>query len=148
MDTKEHFEQLVLPEEVKNHLPEVVQTYRNEQKVTTPDKAAVLAHEFMLTRKINFDQTPPEPLGTSVFNPNRSSLPTFSRRSATGPAPEEVCFYWKNPGHFIADCQVLIKEQKSTKPVKPSAVVDAAEHPSQPVLPHGWFCGPGFPSYI
>ena len=89
--------------------------------MTNLDKAAVLANEFVLTHKVNFDSVQGEQKGRAVFNRSwfPKPLPTVStvstRRSATASTPlEKVCFYCKNSGHFIADCPVLIKKQESS----------------------------------
>lgn len=123
-ETKEDLKQLVLLEEFKNCLPKAVCIYLNEQKVTTLDKAAVLADEFELTHKVNFDSEQGEQKGRALFNRSRfpKPLPTVStvstRKLATASTPvEKVCFYCKNSGHFIADCPVLSKKQESCKPV-------------------------------
>ncbi len=48
--------ELVLLEEFKSCLPELVVVYLNEQKVTSMSQAAVLAEEFVLTHKSVFLQ--------------------------------------------------------------------------------------------
>lgn len=122
VESKEHLRQLILLEEFKNCLPEVVSVYLNEQKPVTLEQAAILADEFVLTHKVNFGDKQTEFQGQS--KPNRSrfvkSVPLASpvkKITNDGSIPERACFYCKRPGHLIADCPVLSKKQKSTKTV-------------------------------
>lgn len=123
MESKEHLRQLILLEEFKNCLPEVVSVYLNDQKAVTLEQAAILADEFVLTHKVNFGDKQAEFLGQS--KPNRSrfvkSVPLASspakKITNDGSISERVCFYCKRPGHLITDCHVLSKKQKSTKTV-------------------------------
>lgn len=84
--------QLVLLEEFKNCLPVVVCTHLNELKVTTIDKAAILADDFMLTHKIDFDREQSERMIRAAFNTVElafQSLPPL-------PPPPSPVAYWKN----------------------------------------------------
>lgn len=54
VESKEHLRPLILLEEFKNCLPEVVSVYLNEQKAVTLEQAAILADEFILTHKVKF----------------------------------------------------------------------------------------------
>lgn len=141
-ETKEDLQQLILLEEFKNCLPDVICTYINEQKVSTLDRAAVLADEFTLTHKTEFNNRQGEQKGKSLFHRPRFPKPvstsaSFTNKPAVGSTSEKACFYCKKPGHLIADCPVLCRKQKSSKPValiktvKGSAVTPVMEHPTQ-----------------
>lgn len=111
--------------------------------MVTLDVAAVLSDEFALTHKVSFEETPAEPRGKTALIKSHSSQPvssasrTVARRSATGPAAGNACFYCKKPDHFIADCPILIKKHKPKKPVTlvcsvtPSTVVEPTKDPTQ-----------------
>lgn len=48
---------LVLMEELKNCLPDKIETYLNEQKVTKVSAAAILADEYVLTHRESFEKS-------------------------------------------------------------------------------------------
>lgn len=54
VDTFQQLCDLVALEQFKNCVPETVATYLNERKVKTPQEAAVLADEYILTHKCTF----------------------------------------------------------------------------------------------
>ena len=91
-ETKEDLTQLILLEKFKNCLPDVICTYINEQKVSTLDKAAVLADEFILTHKTDFDKRQGEKKGRALFHRPNFSKPvstsaSFASKPAVGGAP-------------------------------------------------------------
>ena len=104
-ETKEDLKQFVLLEEFKNCLPKAMCIYLNEQKVTTLDKAAVLADEFELTHKVHFDKQG-EQKGRALFNRSRfpKPLPTVSpvstRKLATASTPVEKVFLLQEQWSF------------------------------------------------
>lgn len=57
VETKEQLQQLILLEEFKNCVPEVVSTYLSEQSAKTVEDAAVLADEYVLAHKATFSPT-------------------------------------------------------------------------------------------
>lgn len=121
IETKE-LRLLVLLEEFKNCLPVVVCTHLNELKVTTIDKAAILADDFMLTHKIDFDREQSERMIRAAFNRARFSKPTpIASTSLTSRPLEEllhkklVSIARKLSKSF--ELHVLSKKQKISKPV-------------------------------
>ncbi len=121
MESKEQLRQLILLEEFKNCLPEVVSVYLNEQKAITLEQAAILADEFVLTHKVNFGDKQAESQSKGQNNRFRyGKFPVSSpakKLVSDSSTSERVCFYCKKPGHLIRDCPVLSKKQKSTKTV-------------------------------
>ncbi|XP_073721213.1 uncharacterized protein [Misgurnus anguillicaudatus] len=120
--SQEELRQLILLEEFKNCLPEVVSVYLNEQKPKTLEQAAILADEFVLTHKVNFGDRQAEfqskgqhksRFVKSVF----PVLPSVKKSTNDNLNSERACFYCKKVGHLIADCPVLSKKQKSSKTV-------------------------------
>ena len=80
-ETKEDLTQLILLEEFKNCLPDVICTFINEQKVSTLDRAAVLADEFILTHKPDFDRRQGEQKGRALFHQPNFSKPVSTSAS-------------------------------------------------------------------
>ncbi len=121
VESKEQLRQLILLEEFKNCLPEVVSVYLNEQKAVTLEQAAILADEFVLTHKVNFGDKQAESQSKGQNNRFRyGKFPVSSpakKLVSDSSTSERVCFYCKKPGHLIRDCPVLSKKQKSTKTV-------------------------------
>jgi len=123
VESKEHLRQIILLEEFKNCLPDVVSVYLNEQKAVTLEQAAILADEFVLIHKVHFGDQQVEDLVQIKHNRSQfvKSVP-FASLSANkttndGLIAERACFYCKTPGHLIADCPVLSKKRKSAKTV-------------------------------
>ncbi|KAL2103191.1 hypothetical protein ACEWY4_000059 [Coilia grayii] len=126
--------QLVLLEEFKNCVPDVLKTYLNEQKPSTLAEAAVLADEFALThrgmasirRSNSFSRNGGSYQGKSrpaVAGPNTGSPPRNpSNRSSD--KVDVVCFYCRKPGHKITECHAY-------KKVKVKGVTLAAHSQSQ-----------------
>lgn len=131
--------QLVLMEDFKNCLPEVVATYLNEHKANDVFKAAVLVEEYTLTHKPVFVDRPfNKPVGglnCGSFEGGRASLgvsegerkPASFNRPAFkpdrgGPFVKEgvKCFYCKERGHIVAECPVLGRGN-----VKPVSLVNS-----------------------
>ena len=123
VDSLELLRELILLEEFKNCVPEVITTYLNEQKVNTLAEAAVLADEFALTHR-NMQPTrsgdgfrnrapyqgKPRPV---VAGPYPASPPR-SPSGASGGNFDIVCFYCRNPGHKISDCHAYQNDQCKT----------------------------------
>lgn len=101
VDSRAKLRALILVEEFKNCLPDVVATYLNEHKVDSLHEAAVLADEFVLTHRIFQDR----------YKPVGSSLQPSYAAGHSSSSPERACFYCKKPGHLVADCPVLKKKQ-------------------------------------
>uniref|UniRef100_A0A9J8CV35 Gypsy retrotransposon integrase-like protein 1 n=1 Tax=Cyprinus carpio carpio TaxID=630221 RepID=A0A9J8CV35_CYPCA len=123
VESKEHLRQLILLEEFKNCLPEVVSVYLNEQKAVTLEQAAILADEFILTHKVKFGDKHSEVQDQSKHKRSQfvKSVPSGSspanKMTKDGLISERACFYCKRLGHLIADCPVLSKKHKSAKTV-------------------------------
>lgn len=96
--------ELILLEEFKNCLPERINVYLNEQKVSTLQQASVLADEFSLTHKITFTR---EPLSTQ----NEPHIP-HTMSSSSKAERQKQCFYCHQPDHLIANCEALKRKQQ------------------------------------
>ena len=100
--------QLMLLEEFKDCLPEVVAMYISEQRATTMERAAVLADEYALTHKIGMRDYRPRKYD-NVGKVNLSSE-SSSPRPPDRPQTASVrlkCNYCKKPDHLMADCLAL-----------------------------------------
>ena len=129
----ERLQQLILLEEFKSSVHSDIQTYLEEQNVTTLQKAAVLADQYSLTHKI------PQKSGSQIqvkkpgldkiasSNPNASSNKTDGQIKGSS-SPPKICFYCKKKGHMISDC--LILERKKNKGT-PNALVSS----KTPIVP-------------
>lgn len=105
----DQLKQLVLMEELKNCLPEMVSTYLSEHKTVDIFKAAVLVDEFVLTHRAVLGK--PEVRGRKwTVEPDGKS-----ERDHEKGTDEVMCYYCENTGHIVASCPVLKK--RNTKPV-------------------------------
>lgn len=105
----EQLRDLILMEEFKNCLPDKIATYLNEQKVTNVLDAAVLADEYVLTHRENFEKPSFSPLQRSPVTHFHTE---HSAKDAARPRP--VCAYCKKRGHLINSCFLLNKKKPKT----------------------------------
>lgn len=141
-DVKGDFEslrQLMLLEDFKNALPDKVVVFLNEQKVTSLQKAAILADEFVLTHRNVFvpssrsDRVPvSRPVGpdTGYHSSEKPKGPT------SPPRVNRECFYCRKKGHLIADCLSLKRKQSSSSSSQPKSValIKSVSHPSPDIF--------------
>lgn len=92
----------MLVKEFKNCVPDRTLVYLNKQKVTTLQKAAILADEFALThrnlfpKRVSFHRDgPPKVSGPQPVVGNAPRLSSTAERQ---------CFYCHKTGDLIADC--------------------------------------------
>ena len=132
------FEQLcdlVALEQVKNCVPKNVATYLNEQKVKTPQEAAVLADEYILIHKGTFCKDSVDAQNTSACTDKLVLLHGESSSSRVDRSwkkrdSSKICNYCQHKGHWKNDCPVLKGRSKfsGSSQVKPAAL--AASVPS------------------
>ncbi len=110
----EQLRELILIEDFKNLLPDKIDVYLNEKKVSTLAEAAVCADEFTLTHK-NVFVTSREP---HYFVPCEKNKMLKSPKQAKSGEVRQ-CFYCHEIGHLMAMCPSLRKKNqgKSTKSV-------------------------------
>ena len=108
--------ELVLLEEFTNCLPGRIATYVTERKVTSMSEAAVLADEYVLTHRDNFDKFPLFPERGVIAARTSTSKHQF-KGEVTNDGKESadvtdgiVCFYCKKRGHMINQCFALNKK--------------------------------------
>uniref|UniRef100_A0A3B1JS97 Gypsy retrotransposon integrase-like protein 1 n=1 Tax=Astyanax mexicanus TaxID=7994 RepID=A0A3B1JS97_ASTMX len=149
--TFEQLKELILLEDFKNSVPEVVVVHLNEQKVTTLSEAAVLTDEYVLTHKtvfsvVNASRSPAvsvrDTRGQGVWScasrtfkgsPKReeSNTETSLHPSTKHSSDTRVCFYCRRPGHVIAECTVWNKKKdkpKSMACISTSKVMPSHDH--------------------
>lgn len=133
--TFEQLKELILLEDLKNSLPEVIVVHLNEKKVGKLSEAAVLTDEFVLTHKMIFPSvTASSQVGsgkdkrsqggwsrtvrTFERSPRRErSPPKPSGESSSVASDKRVCFYCRRPGHLIADCFAWNKRRDKPKSI-------------------------------
>ena len=99
----------MMVEEFKHTLPEKVATYLNEHKVETLSQAAVRADEFVLTHKSFANSTP-----CSESQEDSSTSKAVHSVSGLKSKDERVCYFCRKPGHVIAECRTMQKQQRSS----------------------------------
>ena len=114
VDSMPLLRELVLLEEFKNCVPAVIETYLNEQKVTTLAQATVLADEYALTHRSMSSSRPDDRFNKSRFFSQGKSKPVGAEAnpvsSQTSPSPSTVekadfvCYRCKKPGHKNFEC--------------------------------------------
>lgn len=117
--------ELIIIEQFKNSVPEQVATYVNEHKFQSPEEAASLADNYVLTHKSTAAvwQTREE-AGLAHFTNNTSqSGHTFSRKFDQS----KTCNYCRGKGHWKADCLILKSKNKrvETGKFKPAAMANS-----------------------
>jgi len=117
--TLEDLTHLMVLEQFKNSVPSRIAVYIGEHNVKTPEEAARLADDFVLTHKTTFVDWHARDVQyiKSPSNGNRVSTGTFD--------PNKICNYCHEKGHWKADCPVLKKKSKhnaQSSHVKPSAL--------------------------
>lgn len=141
--TFEQLQELILLEDLKSCLPEAVVVHLNEQKVTSLLDAAIGADEFVLTHRsifpsIRSSNTPNKNPATRDLTRVFSRMPKVSARSDDQSAPGgkvRVCFYCRDPGHLIADCQAWNKKNAEGKIKKVALVQTMSEVEDKSLLP-------------
>ena len=119
--------ELILLEDFKNHLPENIVVYLNEQKVASIAQAAVLADEYALTHK-------------TVFSGFRSEGKLAASPHSDRPLPNETsrktgnreCYYCHRVGHVIA----TLRNKPKSPPRRPRdlGLVEAVGRLTEPAL--------------
>uniref|UniRef100_A0A671UEB7 Gypsy retrotransposon integrase-like protein 1 n=1 Tax=Sparus aurata TaxID=8175 RepID=A0A671UEB7_SPAAU len=116
---------LILLEEFKNCLPDRIATYVNEQKASTVSDTAVLADEYVLTHRYNFERPHlsaerSAPVANPFVFPIKSHLQDEAKppnKESADTKDRPICFYCKKRGHTISQCFALEKQNKSPKAV-------------------------------
>ena len=116
--------QLMLVEEFKRCINSDVKSFLDEKEVETLEKAARLADDYTLTRKVSFvsKANPRKPfyppsghklrpsLQSGNSNQNASKLKPPGKNKGHNPLSQPICNYCKQSGHIVSDCPVLKKE--------------------------------------
>lgn len=101
--TFEDLSHLMVLEQFRDTVPSRVAIYINERNVETPEQAAILADEFVLTHKSVFADVYAQ-TATVVRSPSKNDR-VFSARFD----PMKTCNYCREKGHWKLDCPVLEK---------------------------------------
>ena len=107
MDTFEKLCDLVILEQFKNSVPKNVATYLTENKVGTPGQAAVLADEYVLIHKSNFNALSSDNVRRESYGHQKGASDSYAKsehgmreRQAEG----RICNYCHERGHWKNDC--------------------------------------------
>lgn len=121
------FEQLcnlIVLEQFKLSVPGYIATYINERKVKTPEEAAVLADEFVLTHKSIFGgKNQREIVSKDTADRDQSDLEVFpkqERRTFWKNDSSNTCNYCQRKGHWKNDCPSL-KHKKGYSALPPKS---------------------------
>ena len=115
VDTFEKLCNLVILEQFKNSVPKNVATYITENKVGTPGQAAVLADEYVLIHKSNFNALGSDNVCRESYGHQKDASDYYAKsehgmreRQAEG----RTCNYCKGSGHWKSECPVLKSKSK------------------------------------
>ena len=107
VDTFEKLCDLVILEQFKNSVPKNVATYLTENKVGTPGQAAVLADEYVLIHKSNFNALSSDNVRRESYGHQKGASDSYAKsehgmreRQAEG----RICNYCHERGHWKNDC--------------------------------------------
>lgn len=128
VDTFEKLADLVVLEQFKNSVPEVIANYVNDHKVTNATDAAALADDYVLTHKHSFGDVRTRYVGMEKAETSRASffiqadkVVTKDRNSHVQNA-DKICNLCRKRGHWKADCYVFKAKVKSGAVVQPKGV--------------------------
>ena len=128
--------QLMLVEEFKRCINSDVKSFLDEKEVETLEKAARLADDYTLTRKVSFvgKANPRKPFyPTSGHKPSPSLQSGNSSQNVPKPKPpgenkghnplsQPICNYCKQSGHIVSDCPVLKRKREKQEGLKPTGL--------------------------
>ncbi len=124
VETFDDFLELIIVEQFKISVSEQIATYVNEHKVQSPEEAASLADNFVLThRTATVWQTREEASVARFTNSTSQSGRIFSNKFDS----LKTCNYCHGKGHWKADCLILKSKNKRTETskFKPAAMANS-----------------------
>ncbi|XP_049340179.1 uncharacterized protein LOC125804771 [Astyanax mexicanus] len=136
--------ELILLEDFKNSVPEVIVVHLNEKKVAKLSEAAVLTDEFVLTHKMVFPAVTASShvvsskdkrsqggwshtARTFERSPRRERSPPKPSGESSFTSEKRVCFYCRRPGHLIADCTAWNRKKDKPKSVACLSATSASD---------------------
>ncbi|KAK0131746.1 hypothetical protein N1851_033464 [Merluccius polli] len=129
VDTFEKLCDLVILGQFKKSVPKNVATCITENKVGTPGQAAVLADEYVLIHKSNFNALGSDNVRRESYGHQKGASDYYAKsehgmreRQAEG----RTCNYCKGSGHWKSECPVLkSKSTFSGAQVRPAALANS-----------------------
>ena len=109
---------LIILEDFKNCLPKNVATYVSEHKQIRPSSAAVLADEYVLSRKVvnthpvRFQGNVSPQGGCRPLTEAATEFFHTGDKQVTRPRDSPVCGYCKKRGHVLSECYSLKRKNK------------------------------------
>ncbi len=122
VETFDDLLELIIVEQFKTSVSEQIATYVNEHKVQSPEEAASLADNFVLTHRTTAAawQTWEEASVARFRNSTSQSGRIFSNKFDSS----KTCNYCRGEGHWKVDCLILKSKNKrsTTNKFKPAAM--------------------------
>lgn len=120
---------LIVLEQFKQAVPDNIATYITERNVITPNEAAVIADEYVLTHKRFFgERLYLKRPRFSEGQPQKSLRPQRMEPHVNGKVGPEVCHYCRQEGHWKKECPVLNSRGKTVQ-VKSAGLVAPVGRP-------------------